>query len=137
MGAATGVGALALAPAVGVAGPGGTQFVPQPIVKRVKCVASCGSKGRAQAGSLLKITGAGLGAVRRVVFHGGPGTSDDVRVRVRAASNRVVKLRVPMLASSGPLSVWVGKRIGSARTRRIAILPPPPPRSTPNLTPVP
>jgi murein DD-endopeptidase MepM/ murein hydrolase activator NlpD len=138
--AATASGALLIAPAAagaGNGGTGGTQFVPQPIVKSVRCVSSCAPKRRARAGSLLKIKGSRLGAVRRVVFHGSRGTADDIRVRVKATRERVLKVRVPMLARSGSLSVLVSKRVRSRRSRRVAILPPPPPRSTPELTPVP
>jgi murein DD-endopeptidase MepM/ murein hydrolase activator NlpD len=140
IGVAATSGVLLLTPGsagAGNGGTGGTVFVPQPTIKSVRCVSSCASERRARAGSLLKIKGSRLSAVRRVVFHGSRGTADDIRVRVKATRDRVLKLRVPMLAGSGPLSVWVSKRVRSRRSRRVAILPPPPPRSTPELTPVP
>jgi peptidase M23-like protein len=119
-------GALFAGPAGAAAG--GSTYVPRPEVKRVKCVASCASKRRARAGqSQLRITGHALSGVRTVVFHGGPGAGDDVRVKAGRRNSRAVRVDVPMEASSGPVSVRVSRRIRSKRSRRIRILPAPAP----------
>ena len=51
-------------------GGGGGVYVAKPKVSKVSCLRICASRGRAQGGSTLKITGSGLAAAAEVVFHG-------------------------------------------------------------------
>jgi hypothetical protein len=119
------------------AATGGAPYVETPKIKAVKCVASCMSRGRVQGGGRIKLRGASLSDVTRVVYRGGPGRGDDVSVRVRPASDESLKVRVPMRAQSGRLDALAGKR-AHARTRRaVKILPPAAPTPNPELTPVP
>ena len=121
-------GALCAGPAAAGPANGGSTYVAQPEVKRVKCITSCASKRRARAGqSQLRITGHGLGRVRTVVFHGGRGGADDVSVKVGRRTSRAVRVDVPFEAASGPVSARVSRRVRSKRSRRIRILPAPAP----------
>jgi murein DD-endopeptidase MepM/ murein hydrolase activator NlpD len=128
--------AAAAAPAATPSG-GGAVFVPRPKLEQVACLRDCASRKRAQGGSTLKLQGAELGSVVKVVFHGSHGRGDDAEAKVRAGSTHRVQARVPMGAVSGPVSVVTSAGMRSRRTRPIAILPPPPPSPNPELTPAP
>jgi murein DD-endopeptidase MepM/ murein hydrolase activator NlpD len=116
---------------------GGAVYVAKPEVAKVSCLRQCASRRRARGGSTLKISGRSLGSVARVAFHGSYGGADDAEVRVRAGSETRLHARVPVGAQSGPVSVVTGGGLRSARTRSVAILPPPPPAPNPQLSPAP
>jgi murein DD-endopeptidase MepM/ murein hydrolase activator NlpD len=118
-------------------GGGGAMFVAKPELARVTCVRRCASRGRAQGGSTLRLTGRGLGAVARVVFQGSRGRGDDASAAVGSRSSRRVSVRVPYGAVTGPLSAVTDGAVRSRPTPPIAILPPPPPTPSAELTPVP
>jgi hypothetical protein len=106
------------------------------VIKNVECVSACKSKTRVQAGGVLKVEGRRLRQVRKVIFHGSERTTrDNVGVRVSTAKTRSLRVKVPMSAESGPLSAWKSKTAGSEPSRAIAILPPPPPETSAELTP--
>jgi hypothetical protein len=134
--------AAAAAPALAASGgssasnPGGTAYVATPKIKAVKCVASCMSGGRVKNGGKLKLRGAKLGGVSKVVFQGAPGGSDDVTVRVKAASDRSVAVKVPFAAQSGRLAAYAGSKHAST-PRPITIMPPPAPQPNSHLSPAP
>lgn len=113
-------------PARGV--PGGGDSPPRarshrrPALTAVVCVARCAGGGRVRTGSTIELRGRRLGAVTRVIFRGRRGKADDVAVRVRPRSTRVIRLRVPPAALSGPLSARVSRRVRSSPVS-IAILP--------------
>ena len=123
--------------ALAASGSGGAAYVATPKIKAVKCVKSCMSRGRVQGGGKIKLRGANLGEITRVIYRGARGRRDDVAVRVRPASDRSVAVRVPMRAQSGPLDAWAGDQ-AHARTRRaVRIMPPAAPEPNRELTPVP
>jgi hypothetical protein len=106
------------------------------VVKKVSCVTKCGDAKRAQAGSKVRVVGSKLSGVRKVVFLGAGGDTDDRSVKVRPKSDRSFLLRVPLDATSGALRVEAGP-YAQTTTKPLSILPPPPPDSTATLTPVP
>ena len=139
-------GALAVAgltwasPALGQSNLTGGAMV-RPVIQKVACVRACSSRGGARIGSAVGLRGSGLAAVRKVVFTGGPGKRDDVGVRARPRSDRLLKVRVPASAAAGPLIAVVAPKLASKPSKAVRILPPPPPpplKSPPAaLTPVP
>ena len=114
---------------------GGTTYTPLPVISSVKCVSLCAGKTRVEAGGKLSVTGKRLRQVRSVLFHGARTGSDDVKVRVRPSSTRSFRVTVPYGAVTGPLSVWKSSSVGSERSASIAILPPPPPERSAELSP--
>lgn len=128
------IAVLPLSPAA-LAQTGGETYVPMPEITSVACAKSC-SGTRPRAGGKLRIRGRNLSAVTLVTFHGAPGRGDDATVKVRPRSDRSLVVGVPMDARSGPVSVLAGRDIRSNR-KRIAVLPPPPPQASAELTPAP
>ena len=126
--------ALLAAPAAS-AQSGGMQFVPTPEISKVSCAKGCAGK-RARAGGRIRVSGRNLSNVTKVTFHGARGRGDDVSVRVRPRGDRRITVRVPISARSGPLSALAGN-VRSRKTKRIAVLPPPPPVANADLSPVP
>ncbi len=118
------------------ANTGGTAFVATPKIKAVKCVSSCMSRGRVKNGGKLKLRGAKLGGVTKVVFQGAPGAGDDIAVRVKAASDRSVAVKVPFAAQSGRLAAYAGSKHAST-PRPVTIMPPPAPQPNSHLSPAP
>jgi murein DD-endopeptidase MepM/ murein hydrolase activator NlpD len=100
----------------------------------VLCVSSCESKTAVRGGGTLKVSGSKLSGVSTVVFTGGRGTRDDVEVQVDPASDRAIKLKVPMGAHSGPLMVCAGAH-AQTKTKAVKIMPPPPPVKNAELSP--
>jgi hypothetical protein len=110
--------------------------VATPKIKAVKCLASCMSGGRVKNGGKLKLRGAKLGAVTKVVFLGASGPRDDVSVKVRPASDRSVAVPVPFAAQSGRLAAYAG-RMHANTPRAVTIMPPPAPKPNAELSPAP
>jgi hypothetical protein len=115
---------------------GGTAFVATPKIKAVKCVASCMSGGRVKNGGKLKLRGAKLGGVTKVVFQGGAGAGDDVAVSVKPASDKSVAVRVPFAAQSGRLAAYAGRKHAST-PKAVTIMPPAAPQPNAQLSPAP
>ena len=136
----TAVVACSAAPAIagsgGTANTGGTAYVATPKIKAVKCMASCMSGGRVKNGGKLKLRGAKLGGVSKVVFQGAPGASDDVAVAVKPASDKSVAVKVPFAAQSGRLAAYAGRKHAST-PQPVTIMPPPAPRPNSHLSPAP
>ena len=124
----------ALAPAGAAAQNGGTSYVPMPKPSKIACVSECESTSAVRGGGALKVSGRALSGVTKVIFVGGRGKADDVEVKVAPASDRTIKLKVPMGAQTGPLMVWAGQR-AQAKTKTVKIMPPPPPIKSAELTP--
>ena len=141
-GKASAAAALALAGAAATAGTafaggtGGIAYVAPPKIKAVKCTASCMSGGRVKNGGKLKLRGTALGSVTKVVFLGAPGSSDDVAVKVKPASDRALAVSVPFAAQSGKLSAVAG-RLQGATPKPVTIMPPPAPKPNAHLSPAP
>ena len=133
-----GLGGSALAAPGGASAPstGGTSYVAPPKIKAVRCVSSCMSRGRVQTGGKLKLRGAKLSGVTRVVFQGAPGRRDDVAVRVRPASDRSLAVQVPFAAQSGRLEAYAG-RMHASTPRAVTIMPPAAPEPNAALSPSP
>ena len=129
---------LLLAPPAGEAEhpkTGGTEYVATPKVESVKCTARCASHGRVRNGGTVRLRGSALSVTRKVVFMGGDGRSDDVAVSVEPTSDRVLPVKVPYGAESGPLSAWAAGDAHSKPTKPLGILPAPPPVQNGKLTP--
>jgi murein DD-endopeptidase MepM/ murein hydrolase activator NlpD len=122
----------------GGSGGGGATFVTKPKVAKVTCVRGCASRGRAQAGSTLRIAGSHLDGVRAVRFAGARGRADDAEAAVLpGASTARLQANVPAGAVTGPVVLLAGRSTPSAASRPVAILPPPPPDPNPVLSAVP
>ncbi|MEA2397664.1 MAG: hypothetical protein QOK25_1220 [Thermoleophilaceae bacterium] len=119
------------------AASGGSAFVAKPKIKTVRCATSCVSRGRVRNGGTVNVRGQGLSSTTKVVFLGGRGRADDVAVRVQAASDRTVAVKVPYSASSGPLSAWASRSVHSNPSPPLKIVPAPAPQPSPRLTPAP
>jgi murein DD-endopeptidase MepM/ murein hydrolase activator NlpD len=118
-------------------GTGGVSFVAPPKIKAVKCLSACMSRGRVQSGGRIKLRGARLAAVRRVIYRGARGRSDDVSVSVTAASNRSVAVPVPLRAQSGRVDAWAGRGMQASTNRSVTIMPPAAPEPNATLSAVP
>ena len=133
--------ALALATPSGAAlaadsSTGGTDYTPVPVITGVKCVSLCSGKTRVQAGGTVRVDGRSLRGVRSVTFHGSDQTKrDNVKVRVTSEETRSFRVKVPLSAASGPISVWKSDTVGSDPSGPIVVLPPPPPERSADLTP--
>jgi murein DD-endopeptidase MepM/ murein hydrolase activator NlpD len=122
------------APGAAADSGGGTTYVAPPKVAAVKCLTGCEKKGKAvRGGGELKVAGTQLSGVTKVIFTGGRGTRDDVAVDVIPASDRAIKIAVPMSAQSGPLMVWAGDA-AKAKSKAFKIMPPLPPIASAQLS---
>jgi murein DD-endopeptidase MepM/ murein hydrolase activator NlpD len=74
---------------------------PPAVVSSIECVRGCSAEGAASEGSLVRVRGRTMAAVRFVVFLAGPGPSDDVVGTVVRARRRSVDVPVPAGAGSG------------------------------------
>lgn len=140
--------AVALAPAAACAlfaagtasgaatGDGGVQYTPVPVVKSVRCASLCSGKTRVQGGGTLRVGGRNLSTVRRVIFNGSVSTkADNVLVKVRRARSRSLRVRVPLSAASGPVTLWSSDTAVSEPSKPVGVLPPPPPERSATLKP--
>jgi murein DD-endopeptidase MepM/ murein hydrolase activator NlpD len=118
-------------------GGGGGVYVAKPKITKVSCLRRCATRGRAQGGSTLKVTGSALASATEVVFLGSYGDGDDVTVPVRPGSDTRINARVPIGAVTGPITVTTSAGASSRPTLPVAILPPPPPAPNAVLSPVP
>ncbi len=72
----------------------------QPRISHVECISAC-SGGQARGGSLLLVSGQGMGNVFRAIFPGGPQGIRNLRGRAAQASGSAVRVRVPWETVSG------------------------------------
>ena len=79
-------------------GGGGIELTPDPLVKDAYCVKQCVSPREATPGAIVRITGAYMDPVTRVVF---PGKEGKMRVKYRAKSMTAVRVEVPRGADDG------------------------------------
>jgi murein DD-endopeptidase MepM/ murein hydrolase activator NlpD len=130
--------ALASGTAGGAAPPstGGTTYVGTPKIKGVSCVAGCMSGGRVRSGGQLKIRGAKLAGVTKVVYKGARGGSDDVAVKVHSSSELTLEVPVPFGAHSGPLAAYAG-RLHAQTSKPVKIMPPAAAQPNSQLSPAP
>ncbi len=92
----------AAAPA-GAAPSGGAYASEAPVIQELACVARCASIDAMQSGSLLRVRGRAMRAVRKLVFLGARGADDDVTVPAVRARVKSADVLVPETARSGPL----------------------------------
>jgi len=123
-----GVSETATADSGGVSA-GGVVFVETPEIRKVACLRRCAAKRRVQAGSTLRISGRSLLQVTQAVFHGGAGAGDDVAAKALPRNGSIVRVRVPVKAISGPVSLRTANAVDSLPTAPIDILPPLPPEA--------
>jgi len=94
-----------------------------PSIRSVECISSC-ADGRPRGGSLLLVSGTGLGQVYTAVFPGGRDGIRDLRGRAGQASTTTVRVRVPWEAASG--TFVLGTRDGMvSRAQPVRIAPVP------------
>jgi murein DD-endopeptidase MepM/ murein hydrolase activator NlpD len=101
--------------------------VATPTISKLACVSRCASQKRLQGGSTVRISGRALAGVNEAIFHGTVGTADDVKAKVLPRSEKLVQVRVPGTAVTGPISVRTATAVESPPTPAIDILPPLPP----------
>jgi murein DD-endopeptidase MepM/ murein hydrolase activator NlpD len=108
-----------VAPASASAGSGGAFASAPAKITSVSCVAGCATADAAKAGSLLRVRGAGMREVAKIVFLGGGGHADNATVRVSKARRDSVDVRVPDKATSGRLRAVNADGARSAASRAI------------------
>ena len=95
----------------------------EPRIRAVECIAAC-ADGQPRGGSLLLVSGTGLGNVYTAVFPGGRDGIRDLRGRAGQASTTTVRVRVPWEATSG--TFVLGTRDGMvSRAQPVRIAPVP------------
>ena len=112
-------GAVLVAPANASAGPGGAFASAPATIRSVSCVAGCASADAAKVGSLLRVRGAGMREVAKIVFLGGGGHADNATVRVSKARRDSVDVTVPAKATSGRLRAVNADGARSAASRAV------------------
>jgi murein DD-endopeptidase MepM/ murein hydrolase activator NlpD len=129
--------AFGVAPAASQASTGGATYAPEPQVASVTCVSNCAPNKRIQGGSAVKITGQNLDGVTKVIFKGTDSKTDDQTATVKSHSAGALIVAVPTSAQTGPVLTLTSGGVQSAPTKAIRILPPPPPETQTQLSPVP
>ncbi len=95
---------LTLGAAASASASSGGAFASMPAtIARVSCVASCASVDAAKPGSVLRVVGRRMGAVKKIVFLGAAGAGDDATAKVLRRSTTAARVAVPAQAVSGPL----------------------------------
>lgn len=108
-----------MAPATASAGPGGAFASAPATIKSVSCVAGCASAAAAKSGSLLRVRGADMRDVAKIVFLGGGGHADNATARVSKARRDSVDVTVPEKATSGRLRAVNADGARSAASRAV------------------
>ncbi len=85
------------------AGPGGAYASDPATISSIDCVEGCAAVDAAQPGSLLRIRGASMREVEKIVFLGGPGYRDNATAKVSRQRRKSVDVLVPAGALSGRL----------------------------------
>lgn len=106
-----GFGAACTSPAL--AATGGAYSSTRAKISAVKCLAGCSGFESAKTGSLVRVTGAKMGQVSRIVFLGATGAADDVRATVSKRTDTFVEVSVPANATSGRLRAINGDGLRS------------------------
>jgi hypothetical protein len=87
-----------LAPAVAA-----SAAAPRPVIDAITCRTSCLGIARAVPGSVVRVSGEGMGAVTSIVLLGRRGYSDDVTVAAAPVSPTAVEATLPARARGGPV----------------------------------
>ncbi len=112
-----GLGIAAVPASAGAAGSGGATASMPASISGVACRANCAGVGAAQPGSVLRVRGRNMRAVRRIVFLGGGGNADNAIATVAAARSTSVDVVVPARAVSGRLRAMNGDGARSRPSR--------------------
>jgi hypothetical protein len=128
--------ALAIAlPTLASASSGGSKVMIVPKIKQVVCARSCAGKRSIRAGSVIRLKGEDLEAVKQVIFLGSRGKADDSVADVISARSNSAAVRVPADTASGSLVAVTATGARSRVSTPIAIMPQPPVIGTPDLQP--
>jgi murein DD-endopeptidase MepM/ murein hydrolase activator NlpD len=117
----------------------------RPSVSLLSCVSRCAGARAASTGGtvtvqpkgILRVSGRNLAQVRSMVFTGVAGPDDDVRARVRRATDTAVTFRAPAQAPTGPLQAVDVSGAASRPTRVSVAVSAPTPAPAPSPTPAP
>jgi murein DD-endopeptidase MepM/ murein hydrolase activator NlpD len=101
MGAATAATVLASTATAAAQSGGGAYSSLPAVVSGVSCSSRCAGDGAVRAGGVVRVTGRRMEQVLEVIFLGGRGNADDVRVRARRVRAGSVDVKVPARAPSG------------------------------------
>lgn len=102
---------------------GQSAYAAEPRIRAVECIAAC-ADGQPRGGSMLLVSGSGLGDVYTAVFPGGRDGIRDLRSRAGQASTTTVRVRVPWEATSGSFVLGTrGGMVSSAQRLKIAAVP--------------
>jgi murein DD-endopeptidase MepM/ murein hydrolase activator NlpD len=85
--------------------PPGVVVRPAPLLRSWRCARECESSATGSSGALVRLRGKYLGRAYEVIFQGGPGEADDVAAAPLRRSKKLISVRVPLAAVSGPLIV--------------------------------
>jgi murein DD-endopeptidase MepM/ murein hydrolase activator NlpD len=85
--------------------PPGVVVHPAPLLRSWRCARHCQNATTGSTGAVLRLRGRTLGRAYEVVFLGALGDADDVAAAPLRRSKKVVTVRVPLGAVSGPLLV--------------------------------
>jgi murein DD-endopeptidase MepM/ murein hydrolase activator NlpD len=116
--------AQAPAPAAPVSAPAAAAQ-PRPVVDAITCRTGCLGIARAVPGSVIRVSGEGMGNVTSVILLGRRGVRDNVTVPATPVSPTAAELTVPPSARGGPVRAVAatGRRSLSSRAR-VVIRPP-------------
>jgi hypothetical protein len=94
---------------------------PRPVVDAITCRTSCLGIARAVPGSVVRVSGEGMGAVASVVLLGRRGYRDDVTVPATPVSPTAVEVTLPPKAHGGAVRAIAasGRRSQQSRTRLV------------------
>lgn len=112
---------------------GGTQVSERPMITGLSCLSGCSASSasysarpvRVSRQATLKIRGRNMSGVQAVLFAGGPGGGDDVRVDPVGVGKMSVDVSVPKKAASGPVLVLASDTVSSPSRQRLLVIDPP------------
>ncbi|MBI2692318.1 MAG: M23 family metallopeptidase [Solirubrobacterales bacterium] len=119
---------------------GGSGFVATPKIKKIACEKACtGAKQtrRVRGGGVIRVAGENLDKATKFVFVGASGARDDVAASAISATSGVARVKVPLSAQSGPVSVIGESGVAARSGPRVTVLPAPPVIGAPDLKSVP
>jgi murein DD-endopeptidase MepM/ murein hydrolase activator NlpD len=101
---------------------------PAPAISGISCRTGCTGLQQGAAGSVVHLAGSGMAGATLVVFMGGRGPRDDVRVAPTASADDGVDVPIPTRAAGGRLRVvGASGRWSKASTQRLDVGTAPPP----------
>jgi peptidase M23-like protein len=105
------------APATGAPAPPAAPAPAQrPVIDAITCRTTCLGLARATKGSVVRVSGEGMGTVTSIVLLGRRGSRDDVTVPATPVSPTAVEATLPPRARGGPARVIAGSGARSLRS---------------------